>query len=485
MFYLFFSLFFSLVLGAYFVCKYCFKFDKTRFNSVVNKILKIAVVAFCSLYILTILLPDAAVLCYDDSVLQSMNGKMRGVAMLKWLESLSFVILPLAIFYKNKTIRNISIYFCTIATLANIICYPTIIEYLTSTAGKGLNSMSIVGPGLRNFLINPVFRSIVLGLMWTVELGAPIVLAVEEKHVFDVKNLKEYGYFFLVLAITFISCIPIYVPQHLFGYTDIIFEAWSLPHILWIVSVVAEIIVLYFIFRNKDAENKRIMLFVLSLNLIMQYNQMFGAISINIERLPLQLCNIGAFLILFTLIFKSKKLFDFTIIVNVVGVLIALAIPDLDNEGLFYLYNMHFILEHTNVIVIPVLALALGIFPRLDNKSLKHFLIGFACYFMVVLVLGTIFNGIAKSTGNNFYFANYLFMFDKATGAELVPFTESLFDINFSIGSLTFYPVIQPLIGVIFTAICMAVYGSIRLIYVAKDKICKTSVKNVEVKQEK
>ena len=205
---------------------------------------------------------------------------------------------------------------------------------------------------------------------------------------------------------------------------------------------------------------------------------MFGAISINIERLPLQLCNIGSYLILFTLIFKSKKLFDFTIIVNVVGVLIALVVPYLDNEGLFYLYNMHFILEHTNVIVVPILALSLGVFPRLDKKSLKHFLIGFASYFALVLVLGTIFNAIAKSTGNNFYSANYLFMFDKKTAAELIPFTESLFDINFSIGSLTLYPITQSLIGIVFTILCLAVYGVIRLIYFVKDKINKLNVKN-------
>ena len=478
MFYLFLGLFLSLILGSYFICKYCCKFDKLKFNLVINKILKITVITYCVIYILTILLPDASVLSYDKIVLKSLNGEMRGVAILKWFGSLSFIMLPLAIFFKNRTIKNISIYFCTIITLLNIIFYPTLIDYLTSTTGRGLNSIAVIGPGLKDFLINPIFRSVVLGLLWIVELSLPIILAVQEKHIFNVKDLKEYGYFFLVLIVTLMSCIPIYVPQHLFGYTDIIFEAWSVPHILWIISVIVEIVTLYFIFRNKDAENKRIMLFILSLSLVMQYNQMFGAISINIERLPLQLCNIGSYLILFTLIFKSKKLFDFTIIVNVVGVLIALVVPVLDNEGLFYLYNMHFILEHTNVIVVPILALSLGVFPRLDKKSLKHFLIGFASYFALVLVLGTIFNAIAKSTGNNFYSANYLFMFDKKTAAELIPFTESLFDINFSIGSLTLYPIIQSLIGIVFTILCLAVYGVIRLIYFVKDKINKLNVKN-------
>ena len=403
MFYLFFGLSLSSILGAYFIFKYCFTLNKQKFDLVINKILKITVIAYCVISILTILLPDATVLSYDAIALEDLNGKMRGVILLKWFGALSFITLPLAVFFKNRTIRNICIYFCTIITLLNVTFYKTLLEYLTSSAGKGLYSMSIVGEGLKEFLINPIFRSFILGSIWVIELSVPIVLAVQEKHIFNLKNRNEHLYFFLVLILSLISCIPIYVPQHLFGYTNIIFKAWSLPHLLWVASVIFEIIALYLIFRNKSDENKRIMLFILSLSLIMQYNQMFGAININIERLPLQLCNIGSYLILFTLIFKSKRLFDFTIIVNVVGVLIALIVPNLDNKGLFYLYNMHFILEHTNVIVIPILALSLSVFPRLDKKSIKHFLVGFASYFALVLALGTTFNGIAKSTGNNFY----------------------------------------------------------------------------------
>ena len=70
---------------------------------------------------------------------------------------------------------------------------------------------------------------------------------------------------------------------------------------------------------------------------------MFGAISMSIKRLPFQLCNIGAYLILLSLITENKRIFNFTLIVNVIGVLFALFLPDLDGEGLFYLYNMHFI----------------------------------------------------------------------------------------------------------------------------------------------
>ena len=340
----------------------------------------------------------------------------------------------------------------------------------TASNGRGLNSLAIASEGFKSFMLNPEFRGAIFALTLAVEITIPVLLGVHEKHVFDVKNVKEWGITALVFVATLLSCVPISVPQHLFGYSNVIFDAWTLPHIGWILFVVVEVVCLYYIFRKRSQEEKMIMLFVLSLSLIMQYNQMFGAISINIERLPLQLCNVGSYLVLFTLITKSKKLFDFAVIVNVVGVLFALAMPDLDGKGLFYLYNMHFIFEHTNVLVVPILALLLKIFERLDKKSLKHFFFGFLIYFVSVFVLGTMFNAIAKTTGKDFWNANYLFMFDQETAADFVPFLGKLFDFNISVGALTFYPLMLITVYVVFNAICLVVYYAIQSIYLIKRK---------------
>ena len=402
MFYALTSIFVVALLATYIISKIIFKEKREKFNLVINKALKISVIVYCTIIFLTILLPDSFVLCYLENEL-SLTSNERSYAIIRWFSTLSFIILPLAVFFKNRTIRNIAIYFCTIITIVSICFYNTHLEYLTSADGHGLNSIEVINNNLKNFLINPTFRSIILGLTLGLEFIIPVILAIEEKHVFNFKSYKEYINFFLVLIFTLISCIPIYVPQHLFGLSNILFKAWSIPHFIWLILVAVEIVVLYFIFKNKNFEIKRIVCFVLSLSLLIQYFQMFGSITINLTRLPLQLCNLAAFLILFSFISKNQKLFNFTVIVNVVGVLFALAMPDLDGEGLFYLYNMHFIFEHTNVLVIPILALLFKIFNRLDKKALKHYLIGFCIYFVSILILGTIFNAIYLKTQNNFY----------------------------------------------------------------------------------
>jgi len=145
---------------------------------------------------------------------------------------------------------------------------------------------------------------------------------------------------------------------------------------------------------------------------------------------------------------------------------------------------MHFIFEHTNVIVVPILALLLKEFGRLDKKSLLNFFLGFLIYFVLVFILGTIFNGVQAKTGNDFWHANYLFMFDQETAAEFIPFLGSLFDINFSIGIFTFYPIMLLVVYVVFNIICFVVFFTIQLIYLIRNKIInKKKEKIIELEE--
>lgn len=468
-------------LGAYFAFKIKYSSKnvqaagKEKFNAVVTKLLKIAAVVYCCLMLLCVLLPDAFVLSYEpDELLRT--PKEIAFAFVRWFGSLGFIMLPLAVFFDKRNVRNVAIYFCTAMTVVSIIYCPVYLEYCTSTLGKGLNSMSVLSGDVKSFLINPDFRGVILAVQRYFELCVAIILAVQTKHVFDFKNPKEYSSFFVTLVPSLLCCVPIYVPQHMFGYSDIIFNAWSLPHILWLVLTICLIVSLYFIFRNKSTEDKRILCLILSLALVMQYTQMFGAISISLKRLPLQLCNIGSFLILFTLVTQNKRLFNFTVIVNVAGVLLALAVPDLDGKGVFYLYNMHYIFEHTNVLVIPVLALLFKLFPYPNKQTLKDCLIGFSVYFVFVLIVGTAFNAIASITGNGFYKANYMFMFDGNVAANLIEPLGKLFETQIRIGEhITFYPIVQPLVYVVFSAICAALYFALRLIYIIKERLSKSN----------
>lgn len=472
MFHIILSCVVAVIIATFSILKFTCCKNSEKFSRITNRILKISVVVYASLMILSLLLPDAFKLCYSQEDLARMDIN-TGYVIIRWLSIVNFIVLPIAVFYKNRTIRNIAIFYGVAITIASLFFYNEYMADFTSALGRGLNSISVLSQGFKDFLINHAFRSIWFGIILTLQLCIPIVLAINEKHMFNFKDKREYLNFFLTLPFISFCALPIYVPQFLFGYTNLIFEAFGIVHFGWLFLVICTLVALYYIFKNKDTDTKMVLLFVLSLSLVMQYTQMFSAISINLYRLPLQLCNICAFLILVSLITRNKRIFNFTVIINVVGVIFAMAMPNLDGEGLFYLYNMHFIFEHTNVLIVPVLALLFKIFPRLDKYALRDCLIGFTIYFIIVLLLGSWFNAIKVRTGNDFYEANYMFMLVPDEAVALLPFTQKLFDINFHIGNAVFYPVLQLIVYLVFVAVCVILFFVIQLIYKISDKFAK------------
>ena len=446
----------AFLLLVYILFRFAIFKKSERFGEVIYKMLKVFSVVYFVIAFLCVFLPDAFVLCLNAA--QIAADKNISFAIIRWFGTLSFIIIPISVFYKNRTIRNISTLFCLAMGVVSIFYYSTFIGYATSSLGKGLNSISVLSNSVKSFLIDTTFRSVILGVLFGLNILIPVILAINERHFIDLKSIKEIGVFFLVLILSLISCIPIYVPQYLFGLTDVILSAWSWPHIVWLVVTIAETIILFFIFRNRSDEEKQILCFIMAFCLLFQYNQMFGASTITLKRLPLQLCNIGAYLIVLSLLTKNSHIFNFTLIVNVTGVAFAMLSPDFDGEGLFYLYNMHFILEHTNVLIVPILALSLKVFPKMKAKAIWDYLIGFLIYFIIVLGLGTWFNAIEKVTGDSFYHANYLYMFDKEVAADLLGNLAKVFDKTWVLGNATFSPLAQGLIFGIFNVACILIY---------------------------
>ena len=62
-------------------------------------------------------------------------------------------------------------------------------------------------------------------------------------------------------------------------------------------------------------------------------------------------------------------------------------------------------------------------------------------------------------------------MFSKEKAMEFIEFVGPIFDITLKLGVFTLYPLMQLIIYAVFIAVCMLVYGVIRLIYFTKDKI--------------
>lgn len=430
------------------------KYDYNNENF--SKVIKILSIIFFVLTFLHLFLPDGFSIERSEEYLASVNKVYENT--IRWFNMSSVIIIILSIFCNNKYISKVAAYFCIPVTLIYIFSYDAIIASLTDPLGHGVNSIRFASEAFKAFMTNDIFRSIILMILNSLQIL--ILLGLLFKNLGDLKFEKSEILNFILVTLGII-CISLnsYTPQYYFGYTNLIFKRFSLSHLLVILFMIAEIIALYFIFRNKSEETKHTLLIALSISLLFQFSQVYtGTNELKMQKLPLQLCNISSYLMLYTLVKRNEKLFHFAIVVNVVGALIAMIMLDVNKEGICSYWNIHYILEHTKVIIIPILCLLLKEFKPLEFKDFKHFIIGFSVYYGFVLILGTILNGIARKFDNSYFSVNFLFMFDQDVARGLLPFAGDLFDIKIKMGSFELYPVIQILIFIIFNVICFAVF---------------------------
>lgn len=374
------------------------------------------------------------------------------------------VSIPFAIFFKKKNISRVVTFVVLPFALISAILYFQYIKMFTfNDPTFELNEqLNQFGNGLRTVLQNGAFRSIWfgLGLLITIMLSFYVAWHNWKEMKFEGKN--DILVFAGILAAFVFTNMPIYTAQHLFHtYTHIILTIGYPGHFIFIAGIAIEAVVLYFILRNKSPEDKYIVMFIMAISLLIQYNTFFKTDGIICaSRWPFQLCNIAGAFIIVTLLTKSDKMFHFTLVVNSLGAIIAIAICDSTfNTGILYVMNIHYMVEHVNVLLVPLLCGLLKVFKPLEKKDVKHVWIGFAIYWAAVLVIGTIlcsFQGANDPTGF-FDGVNYLFMFNKEASTRLIGFVGPLFDAKIKIGNANLY-LVQPIILLVFELICTGVF---------------------------
>lgn len=410
-------------------------------------------------------LPDLFVSPIGDPALEMPLGRVG--AILRWLNAICFTVLPIAVFQKNKYFEKIASFICLPVALVNVGFYSHYMYYFTKmpAPGGGFNTLAFATEEFKALLLDVTFRSFEFGLTCLAQILALVLLTYKNREKLKVVKAEIGNFILILLGVTYLS-VPVFVPQFFFGHLDIEMQRFTVPHLIWIAAIPVIIVALYFIFRKKSEEVRYLLVLSMSWALMYQFTYMFsGAAELNIMKLPLQLCNLGSYLALIMLAKKNEKIYHFTLIVNVVGALVAIIILDIQKKdsSLTHFFVIHYIVEHTKVLVIPILCLILKVFKPLTLKSLKHFSIGFTAYWFFILVLGTVSNGLKRmpelSKISSFFTANHLFMFQKDTARDLVGFTDPLFENGvIKFGHFELYPLVQILIYVVFMAICIGVF---------------------------
>ena len=375
--------------------------------------------------------------------------------LLRWLSFVSFLVLPVAAFFDRPTFRRIAFYFCLpVAILCLLDVQGTLAGY-TAPLGTGLCDIRYLPDSVRLFMKNEIFRGILFFAIHLAEIGAILVLILRDPSVLKFGK-RDILPFLGLIPLLMASIVPTYALEGIFHtYTEIPFKAFTPAHFVWLAGMILEITVLTLIFRKRSEEDRYLLVLILAFSLLLQFNQLFASLGeLTCKRMPLQLCNIATYLLPIALLKKNRSLFLFNLLINVPGGIIAAIVMDVGgNEGLLYWSNIHYIVEHNNVIVVPLLCLILGVFAPIKKQDFKNFVRDFSLYYGIVFVLGTLFNTLKVVLNSDYFYCNYLFMFDQDTAARLLPFAGKLFDYQLHLGPVTVYPLLQPLIYLAFFAI--------------------------------
>ena len=408
------------------------------------------VIAFIILTFICILLPDEFVIGISKLPYRLDAFQM----IIRWFNFVSFLVLPIAVYYNKPTFNKIAIYFCLPIVIIHTCMFGKMLPGFTSELGTGIVDIRFLPDFIPTILRNGVFRGIIFFAINLLEIAVIALIFIKDKA--SIKfNKKDIIPFVTILLLLIASIVPIYALEGIFDSdSNIKFKAFKLSHFVWMISIVAEIFILYKVFIKKSKEDRFILLLILSLSLLIQYNQLFSSLGeLTCKRMPLQLCNLASYIILYSLISKNRNAFLFNLLVNVAGAILAVIILDGDNTNLISKGNVHYIVEHNNVVVIPLLCLMLGIYEPLKKGEFKVFVKSFTIYFIIIFILGTTFNSIYTATGNDFFKCNYIFMFDAVKAEKLIPFTSYLFDLDITIGSVSIYPLVQIPVYLVFTGL--------------------------------
>lgn len=420
-----------------------------KFN--VTLVVKILATIYFIVGFVRLFLPDDFLLvingAYDYGIYFDSTDYLT--SFLRWGYQTSLIVLPICAFFpNNKYIKRTIVFYCLPMLIANILTFDTYMDYFLT---RDVLNIRFNDPfGLGN--LSDGFR------MWQLVLEFTLALTIElhmltDLSIYKMKKKEIFKFIGLLIPII-IFTIPIYVPQSLFGYGTLKLTGFSLQNYIWILVMVIMTFVIYFIFRFQSKENRYIVCLFFAINLFVLYNN-FYITGVTISRLPLQLCNLGCYLVLLAMITKSQKIFDFIFIANIVGTIIAIMVPDASSwKGVFSFFDFHFMYEHMMLFILPILILSLKIFERPNIKGLRNALIGFTIYFMFCWITGLYLNSISDKT---LVTVNYFYIF-KTDVVDALPFLSFTRSIHFKWGNYICYPLYQFVIYLLYCGCCVALY---------------------------
>ena len=359
-----------------------------------------------------------------------------------WIELALIVLLMLYPFFKIGTVQN----------LIKFVFTPGFVIYLGFSYFS--THMQLLGADPSDLTLS--FSSLMIALESGV-VAYGLFLVWRDNSSIKISKTEVKNLLLAIIPIL-IASLPIYGPQILFGSANARYEVIDISfiHRLFIYASAVIPLLIYFALKKKDKEVVRFAMVYLSVATMITFSRVFYYQNfLEPWTWPIHLCNTAMYIIPICLIFKLDKLFYFTYFINVFGALMAMLMPNYaETTNLTSPIIIQFWYNHALAFFMPLLLVALKLFPRPKMKQMYYSLIAFSGYFLLVMILNVWFSNYATV---DFFFINSDFIVDK-----LGIWAEKIFNISvgFNIGNLSFvfHPVYQVMFLLVYVGVSFAMW---------------------------
>ena len=388
-----------------------------------------------------------------------------------WFTFSALLSIVMDAFFEARVVRHMALFFGTPVLILDIICFTT---YITGVVGS-----------------DPYATGDARIPLMAIEIGIGLALIASRAIEDDRKNLPTHSEIIRclwVLPCAVVAIMPSYVPWVLVGTaftpSSMMFDEFTFEHRLMLYFSIILPYVIYRCLKDRPEKQKREAMIYISIAFMWAYMRYWTMADFPQPwSWPLHLCNTAMFIIPLCLIFRMKRLFNFTLFINVLGALFAMVIPDVDQvENIMEYYSIHFWLNHFAAFFMPILIIALGLFARPKFKQWVYSLIAFAVYFILVIFLNSYFTAIGHET--DYFFLNSDFIVDKVG-----EWAEKIFEITatFKIGDAvcTLRPVYLIVFFVVYVAMSVGVWFIYAVLFKFWDETADRRLKERDYKNMK
>lgn len=320
----------------------------------------------------------------DSSSWVFSQGTSLWIFFLRWMTYLLVALAIVGPFFSERVVRNLLSFLGLSVAILNIVFFEW---HVTGFVGQGnydpfsFRSLQFAGETVLLFVI------CALSLLETLR-NRPIF-----------RGWKDVGTLFGVLGWMLLAYMPQSTIRNLFGDIGNVPDEFNLSHRLLIYVIFLTMTGTYFILRSKTQEDKNLFFALASLSGLFQYfySRVFG-----LGNLPFHLCNTAIIMMFFAFVFKMKGVFYFSYFVNVLGAFCAIILPEYSSVTL-NMSTLKFWYNHYYAFVLPILGVALRVYPRPNIKMMYKAIGIFTIYFIVVAFVNAWLNNYTPTD----YFYQY------------------------------------------------------------------------------